>query len=128
MISTIRRASITVLIVNMIGCSSWIATQQPLAELDGKQVRVTMVDGTRAYGRVELNDTLEVPVLQRPFDRPRTVPIDTTLVMGIETKDLSEGRTVALILLVAVPLAVFIGVGISVGSSMGSWSTSSTQR
>lgn len=128
MISIIRRASITALIMNLIGCSSWTATQQPLADLEGKQVRVTMIDGTRADGRVDLSDTLGVPILQRRFDRPRTVAIDTALVMGIETKELRWDRTVALILLIVVPLAVYIGVGISVGSSMGSWSASSTQR
>ena len=128
MISIIRRTIIALLIINLIGCSSWIATQQPLADLDGKQVRVTMLDGKRVYGRVDLSDSLGVPVLQRPFDRPRSVAIDTALVVGIERKDLSEYRTVALILLIVVPLAVLIGIGISLESSMGSWSASSTQR
>lgn len=128
MISIIRGTIVAVLVMYLSGCSSWIATQQPLADLDGKQVRVTMIDGKRVYGRVDLTDSLGVPVLQRPFDRPRSVAIDTALVMGIETKDLSEGRTVALILLIVAPLAVLVGIGLSLKSSMGSWSASATQR
>lgn len=92
---SIRTVLITLLAVQFAGCTSWQATGQPLKELKGKHVRLTMDDGRQLRGRLSVTDSLGILVLQPQSLDSARIQIDTALVATVEQQKFSEG-TIAL--------------------------------
>ena len=55
---------VVLLVLNLIGCSSWQARRVPLSELEGKRVRITSKAGEKIVGKLQDADSLGFAVLQ----------------------------------------------------------------
>ena len=82
------RVGVIVMAFYFAGCSYWKATQTPLAELEGKQVRVTTKTGKRTSGLLIDADSLGRAHLKSgSWLFVSKHKIDTTEIASVETRN-----------------------------------------
>lgn len=109
--SVLIRCGIALLVMSFVNCSSWRATQAPLREMEGDNVRVTTKEGGKQEGRLLHADSLGFAVLHCSYCEPRVVAIDTSKIAGVEKRVHSAGRTAALVLVPPLLFVAFIAIG-----------------
>lgn len=101
------RCGIVLLSMSFVNCSTWRATQAPLLEMEGDNVRVTTSGGEEQEGRLLHADSLGFAVLRCSYCKPRVLAIDISTITGVEKRVLSPGRTAALVL---IPPLLFVAI------------------
>ena len=103
----LARAGVALLVLNLVGCTSWQATQVTLSELEGKQVRVTTKEGKRQEGELTDADSLGFAVVRTKVafksrygttsTKPGVSTFDTTKITVVEHRARSSSRTFAMV-------------------------------
>ena len=105
----LARTGVVLLVLNLVGCSSWQATQVPLSELEGKKVRITTKAGERQEGELVNADSLGLAVLHYGFAKPSVLTFDSTSIALVENRAYSSSRTFAMVMLPVVVVLGFVG-------------------
>jgi hypothetical protein len=115
----LARSGVALLVISLVNCSAWHATQEPLSELEGKRVRITTKSGERQEGRLADADSLGLAVLQLENEfkkrysvlpQPSVLAFDTTTITAVEKRAHSPSRTMALYLMIPVGLVLVLGL------------------
>lgn len=95
----------SLLLVNLIGCTTWTTVNGPLEDFEGEKVRLTTHGGNQIEGRLVHADSLGSVVLVQHTPQQRRI-LDASDVTGSERRIIHEGHTVGLLTLTTI-VAVF---------------------
>jgi hypothetical protein len=104
----LARSGVALLVISLVNCSAWHATQAPLSELEGKHVRITTNEG-RQEGKLADADSLGFAVLHRAFSKPSVLTFDTTMITVVEKRVFSTSRTVGMAM---IPVGLVLVLGL----------------